>query len=104
MPLFLKIEIKMTYWSVDGVIKLKVNPFLIFSDLAFSVHQKQHRHLQAARNIIQGTSNAPELLNSTLEASKITCPGMKASCQVLEETMSQPLQGKEAEQHDAQTE
>uniref|UniRef100_A0A3Q4GYR1 Cilia- and flagella-associated protein 91 n=1 Tax=Neolamprologus brichardi TaxID=32507 RepID=A0A3Q4GYR1_NEOBR len=68
------------------------------------VHQKQHRHLQAARNIIQGTSNAPELLNSTLEASKITCPGIKASCQVLEETMSQPLQGKEAEQHDAQTE
>nr|XP_004551433.1 cilia- and flagella-associated protein 91 [Maylandia zebra] len=68
------------------------------------VHQKQHRHLQAARNIIQGTSNAPELLNSTLEASKFTCPGIKASCQVLEETMSQPLQGKEAEQHDAQTE
>uniref|UniRef100_A0A3B4H0X4 Cilia- and flagella-associated protein 91 n=1 Tax=Pundamilia nyererei TaxID=303518 RepID=A0A3B4H0X4_9CICH len=68
------------------------------------VHQKQHRHLQAARNIIQGTSNAPELLNSTLEASKCTCPGIKASCQVLEETMSQPLQGKEAEQHDAQTE
>lgn len=68
------------------------------------VHQKQHRHLQAARNIIQGTSNAAELLNSTLEASKFTCPGIKASCQVLEETMSQPLQGKEAEQHDAQTE
>uniref|UniRef100_A0A3Q0QP10 Cilia- and flagella-associated protein 91 n=1 Tax=Amphilophus citrinellus TaxID=61819 RepID=A0A3Q0QP10_AMPCI len=72
-------------------------------DVRRRVHQKQHRHLQAARSIIQGTPNPSELL-STPEASKCTCPGIKASSHVMEEMMSQAEQGNEAEQHEAQTE
>ncbi|XP_030614578.1 cilia- and flagella-associated protein 91 isoform X2 [Archocentrus centrarchus] len=72
-------------------------------DVRRRVHQKQHRHLQAARSIIQGTPHPSELL-STPEASKCTCPGIKASSHVMEEMMSQVEQGNEAEQHEAQTE
>ncbi|XP_023140479.2 cilia- and flagella-associated protein 91 [Amphiprion ocellaris] len=65
------------------------------------VHQKQHRHLLAAQSIIQGTSG---ILPSTPGASQLTCPGIKASSQVVEEMISQVEQGKEAEQDHTQPE
>ncbi|KAM9341994.1 cilia- and flagella-associated protein 91 [Pholidichthys leucotaenia] len=68
------------------------------------VHQKQHRHLKAARNIIQGTATPPGSPSSTLRASQTPCPGIKASTQVLEEMTSQGSQETKAEQDHTQTE
>ncbi|KAM9343962.1 cilia- and flagella-associated protein 91-like [Pholidichthys leucotaenia] len=53
------------------------------------VHQKQHKHLAAARNIIQGTAHPPEIPSSTLRASQTPCAGIIASTRVLEEMTSQ---------------
>uniref|UniRef100_A0A3B5B9X6 Cilia- and flagella-associated protein 91 n=1 Tax=Stegastes partitus TaxID=144197 RepID=A0A3B5B9X6_9TELE len=63
------------------------------------VYQKQHRHLQAARIIIQGTAKPSEILPSTPGTSQLTCPGIKASRHVVEEMISQVEQRKEVEQH-----
>lgn len=69
------------------------------------VHQRQRRHLQAARSIIQGTAESETLPNS-LGASQLTCPSERAANRVLEETFGrvEQEQGKEAEQHHSQTE
>ncbi|XP_053185008.1 cilia- and flagella-associated protein 91 [Scomber japonicus] len=65
------------------------------------VHQRQHRHLQAARSIIQGTAEPAGILPSTPGASQSTFPSERASNLVLEEMISQVEQerGNEAEQH-----
>ncbi|XP_070771194.1 cilia- and flagella-associated protein 91 [Enoplosus armatus] len=63
------------------------------------VHQRQHRHLQAARSIIQGSAEPSRILRSTLGASQSTCLSLRASNRVLEEMFNQVEQGKEAEQH-----
>ncbi|XP_044072732.1 cilia- and flagella-associated protein 91 [Siniperca chuatsi] len=70
------------------------------------VHQRQHRHLQAARSIIQGTAEHSGILPSTPGTSQSTCPSERASNRVLEEMISQveQEQGKEEEQHHTQTE
>ncbi|XP_051259441.1 cilia- and flagella-associated protein 91 [Dicentrarchus labrax] len=49
------------------------------------VHQRQHRHLQAAHNIIQGTAEHSGAPRSTLGASQSTCPSERASNRLLEE-------------------
>ncbi|XP_073329946.1 cilia- and flagella-associated protein 91 isoform X2 [Pagrus major] len=43
------------------------------------VHQRQHRHLQAAQSIIQGAADHSGILPSTVEASQSTCPAERAS-------------------------
>ncbi|KAK9537745.1 hypothetical protein VZT92_005331 [Zoarces viviparus] len=62
------------------------------------VHQRQHRHLQAARSIIEGAAEHSGIL-STLMSSQLTCPSERASNWVLEEMISQVEQqkGKETE-------
>ncbi|XP_029314996.1 cilia- and flagella-associated protein 91 isoform X2 [Cottoperca gobio] len=42
------------------------------------VHQRQHRHLQAARSVIQSTAEHSGILPSTLEASLLTGPSKKS--------------------------
>ncbi|XP_047455956.1 cilia- and flagella-associated protein 91 [Mugil cephalus] len=61
------------------------------------VHQSQHRHLQAARGIVQGAAKPSGVLPSTPGASQVTCPSEKASSQVLEEKIGQREKGKEGE-------
>ncbi|KAK5861123.1 hypothetical protein PBY51_022542 [Eleginops maclovinus] len=63
------------------------------------VHQRQHRHLQATRSIIQGTVEHSGILPLTLGASQYTCPSERASNRVLEEMLGQAEQekGKETE-------
>ncbi|XP_031725295.1 cilia- and flagella-associated protein 91 [Anarrhichthys ocellatus] len=63
------------------------------------VHQRQHRHLQAARSIIQGAAEHSGILPSTLLSTQLTCPSERASNRVLEEMISQVEQekGKETE-------
>ncbi|XP_042351125.1 cilia- and flagella-associated protein 91 [Plectropomus leopardus] len=56
------------------------------------VHQRQHRHLQAARSIIQGTAEHSEILPSPLGAAQLTCPTERASNRVLKDTISQGQQ------------
>ncbi|KAG8000601.1 Cilia-and flagella-associated protein 91 [Nibea albiflora] len=70
------------------------------------VHQRQHRHFQAARSIIQGAAEHSGILPSTPGASESPCPSERASDRVVEETFSQveQEQRKEAEQHRPQTE
>lgn len=65
------------------------------------VHQKQHRHLQAARNIIQGAAEDSGTHPSTLGASQFTCPSDRPSSGIPKEMISQveQEQGKEVEQH-----
>lgn len=65
--------------------------------VAVPVHQRQQRHLRAARSIIHGTADHSGVLPSTLGASQSTCPSETASKQVLDELTSQ--QGKDKEQH-----
>ncbi|XP_034549653.1 cilia- and flagella-associated protein 91 [Notolabrus celidotus] len=48
------------------------------------VHQRQLRHLQAARSIIQGPAEHSGFLPSIQEASLLTCPSERASNQILE--------------------
>ncbi|KAE8299214.1 Cilia- and flagella-associated protein 91 [Larimichthys crocea] len=62
------------------------------------VHQRQHRHFQAAQSIIQGTEEHSGILPSTPGASESPCPSERASDRVVEEMFSQ------AEQHRTQTE
>ncbi|KAM7380373.1 hypothetical protein PAMP_003675 [Pampus punctatissimus] len=64
------------------------------------VHQRQHRHLQAARSIIQGTAEPAGILPSNPGASQLTFPRERAP-KLLEEMISHvgQEQGKEAEQH-----
>uniref|UniRef100_A0A7N6A4H1 Cilia- and flagella-associated protein 91 n=1 Tax=Anabas testudineus TaxID=64144 RepID=A0A7N6A4H1_ANATE len=57
------------------------------------VHQKQHRHLQAARSIIQEAAEHSGTLSSTVEASQFTGPSDRRSSQVDQE------QRKETEKH-----
>ncbi|KAI3356327.1 hypothetical protein L3Q82_017549, partial [Scortum barcoo] len=68
------------------------------------VHQRQRRHLQAARSIIHGTAEHSGILPNTLEGSQFTCSSARASNRVLEETIGQgeQEQGKEEEQHRTQ--
>lgn len=82
-------------WNDKG----KGRCFSHWSNLVISlpVHQRQHRHLQAARNIIQGTAGPSG-------ASQSTSSSEKASNRVLEEMISQVEQAKETEQHHTQTE
>ncbi|KAM9851226.1 cilia- and flagella-associated protein 91 [Aulostomus maculatus] len=61
------------------------------------VHQRQLRHLQAARSIIQGTATHPRTPTTTLGASQLTCPAERDSRQVLEEMSQERVI--EAEQH-----
>uniref|UniRef100_A0A3Q1EJC0 Cilia- and flagella-associated protein 91 n=1 Tax=Acanthochromis polyacanthus TaxID=80966 RepID=A0A3Q1EJC0_9TELE len=68
------------------------------------VHQKQHRHLQAAQSIIHGTAKPSGILPSIPGASQLTCPGIKASSRIVEEIISQVEQGKGAEQDHTQPE
>ncbi|XP_049450725.1 cilia- and flagella-associated protein 91 [Epinephelus fuscoguttatus] len=49
------------------------------------VHQRQRRHLQAARSIIQGTAEHSGILPSNLGASQLPCPSERAANQVLNE-------------------
>nr|XP_020465219.1 protein MAATS1 [Monopterus albus]XP_020465222.1 protein MAATS1 [Monopterus albus] len=70
------------------------------------VHQRQQRHLQAARSIVRGTSEHSGALPSSVGASQLTCPSERASNRILKEMISQGEQehGKETEQHHTQTE
>ncbi|KAM7407243.1 hypothetical protein PAMA_003122 [Pampus argenteus] len=64
------------------------------------VHQRQQRHLQAARSIIQGPAEPAGILPSTPGASQLTFPPERAS-KLPEEMISHvgQDQAKEAEQH-----
>ncbi|XP_065817910.1 cilia- and flagella-associated protein 91 [Labrus bergylta] len=64
------------------------------------VHQRQLRHLQAARSLIQGTAEHSGFLPSIQGASQLTCPSERASNQILEEMIHrvEPEQGKEEKQ------
>ncbi|XP_072253015.1 cilia- and flagella-associated protein 91 [Leuresthes tenuis] len=66
------------------------------------VHQKQHRHLQGAQSIIQGTTTPTGTLSSG--SSQSACPGAKSSSQILEELIGQVEQGKQAGHRHADTE
>uniref|UniRef100_A0A671W4K8 Cilia- and flagella-associated protein 91 n=1 Tax=Sparus aurata TaxID=8175 RepID=A0A671W4K8_SPAAU len=70
------------------------------------VHQRQHRHLQAAQSIIQGAADHSGILPGAVEASQSTCPAERASTRLLEEIINQveQEQGKEAEPHHTPTE
>ncbi|CAJ1079554.1 cilia- and flagella-associated protein 91 [Xyrichtys novacula] len=56
------------------------------------VHQRQLRHLKAARSIIQGTAEHSGFLPSIQGASAVTCLSEKAANQVFEETIHQEEQ------------
>ncbi|KAF3843154.1 hypothetical protein F7725_002003 [Dissostichus mawsoni] len=58
------------------------------------VHQRQHRHLQATRSIIQGTAEHSGILPITLGASQSSCPSERASNRVLEEVLGPAEQEK----------
>ncbi|XP_045909862.1 cilia- and flagella-associated protein 91 isoform X2 [Micropterus dolomieu] len=94
----------------EEIVSELVYSFLIPEVEKFSVrqrvHQRQHRHLQAARSIIQGTAEHSGILPSTLGASRSIFPSERASNRVLKEMISQveQKQGKEAEQYHTQTE
>ncbi|KAM6978410.1 cilia- and flagella-associated protein 91 [Tautogolabrus adspersus] len=70
------------------------------------VHQRQLRHLQAARSLIQGTAEHSGFLPSIQGASQLTCPSERASNQILEEMIHQveTEQGKEEKQEHTLTE
>ncbi|XP_074530428.1 cilia- and flagella-associated protein 91 isoform X2 [Halichoeres trimaculatus] len=53
------------------------------------VHQRQLRHLQAARSIIQNTAEHSGFLPSIKEASDFNCPSERASKRILEELFHQ---------------
>ncbi|XP_041663807.1 cilia- and flagella-associated protein 91 isoform X2 [Cheilinus undulatus] len=59
------------------------------------VQQKQLRHLQAARSIIQGTSENSGFLLSVQGGSQMTCPSERAANQVIEEMINQDEQERE---------
>ncbi|XP_069569766.1 cilia- and flagella-associated protein 91 [Brachyistius frenatus] len=65
------------------------------------VRHKQHRHLLAARSIIQGTAKPSGILPGV---SQSPGPSEKASSPLPEETISRVEEGKEAEQSHSQTE
>ncbi|KAI4805531.1 hypothetical protein KUCAC02_010136 [Chaenocephalus aceratus] len=58
------------------------------------VHQRQHRHLQATRSIIQGTAEHSGIRPITLGASQSSCPSERASNRVLEEVLGPAEQEK----------
>ncbi|KAM8749428.1 cilia- and flagella-associated protein 91 isoform 1-T1 [Acanthopagrus schlegelii] len=70
------------------------------------VHQRQHRHLQAAQSIIQRAADHSGILPGAVEASQSTCPAETASTGLLEELINQveQEQGKEVELHHTPTE
>ncbi|XP_028249364.1 cilia- and flagella-associated protein 91 isoform X2 [Parambassis ranga] len=65
-----------------------------------TVHQKQQRHLLAARSVIQGTTESAEIPSSTEGASQKISPSKEAP----EEMFSQVEPGNEAEQQHTDTE
>ncbi|XP_070694504.1 cilia- and flagella-associated protein 91 [Pempheris klunzingeri] len=85
----------------EEIVSELVYSFLIPEVKRFSVrqkvHQRQHRHLEAARRIIEGTAERSGVLPSVQAASQSTSPGEKASNRVLEEMINQVEQeeGKE---------
>lgn len=62
---------------------------LISSLCCLPVHQKQHRHLQAARSVIQEAAECSGSLSGTVEASQFTCPSDRASNEILKERISE---------------
>lgn len=64
----------------------KLRHLLLFSLL---VHQRQLRHLQAARSIIQNTAEHSGFLPSVQGASEFNCPSERASKQILKEMINQ---------------
>ncbi|TNN59291.1 Protein MAATS1 [Liparis tanakae] len=65
------------------------------------VHQRQHRHLQAARSVVEGSAERSGILPSIPRTLQLTCPSERASDRVLEEMIGQVEQekgkGKETE-------
>uniref|UniRef100_UPI0037E92459 cilia- and flagella-associated protein 91 n=1 Tax=Semicossyphus pulcher TaxID=241346 RepID=UPI0037E92459 len=62
------------------------------------VHQRQHRHMQAARRIVQGTAEHSGFLPSVRGATQLTCPSERASSQVFEEMICRAGDRSEAPQ------
>lgn len=79
--------------------ELLVNDLLSLCDTLL-VHQKQQRHLLAARSIIQETTESAGIPSSPVGDSQKISPSKEAP----EETLSQVESGKEAEQQHTDSE